>query len=154
MKLSLQQYRKKGIIAYLVPVQVSGLDIIRGEYINGTPVNDEQKWRDFQQKSAELEIDLDTVPDSLYEYKEARGHKPTVGYLRIADGEIEEEWTDRESFLQDIVPPEAGLPEIVGASAKQVKYAESCRRRLLAQGAEVDRDRWEARYWIDRSKED
>lgn len=158
MKLSLTHYGRKGIYAYICPLTITGSHIERGDFINGSPVDNEDdegenKRRFYQGKSALVEIELDKHPDGLYEYKEASGHKSSFGYIEVKGGCITREWESTAEMLDELKPvPE--LPPLEGSS-RQVAWAEQIREAAIRDGILPE---WaaqksnQARDWIDNRK--
>jgi len=136
-KLQLTHYKKKGIYAYLCRLTINGSSIVRGDFINGEPIDEgENKQRFYQGRSATVVFDLGKFPDGLYEYKEAVKHKSRRGYLQISQGQIKEEWSSPEEMMDELKPvPE--LPDLLGTN-KQVAWAETIREKAIRDGFPVE----------------
>lgn len=136
--LQLTHYKNKGIYAYLCPIEVRGSEICRGVFINGNPIDEgDNEQRFYQGRSATVEFDLARLPDGVYEWKEAIGHKSAFGYIEIRDGGIVRRWDNQEDLISELSPlPE--LPELEG-TARQIEYAENLRARAIRSGYPIEK---------------
>lgn len=157
MRLALSHYKRKSVYAYLCPIQIEKGQIIRGNFYNGEPKDDEDnKDRYYRGRSSVVEFDLDKFEDGLYEYKESGGeNRVRFGYLKIEAGEITDEWFSKDELL-NAVNPLPQLPELEGASQRQIKYAIALREKLI-RAKRVDehtvQTKTKSRFWIDLYKE-
>lgn len=125
--IQLSSYRIRNINAYLVK---EGEDHTHNMY--GEPIDEENQDRAYRKKSHTVQVRIDNLPDGIYRFVEAGGAggaKFVKGYLKIAGGEIIE---DFENLISLIVVDDANkLPELEG-STKQVDWAVSIREKAIA----------------------
>lgn len=122
--LELVSYRKKGIVAYLVPsgAGIEGMDF-------GTPKTTDDQEKGYRGKSHTVVIDLATKADGAYKYKEAIGHKTDYGWIVIKGGEIDEEFDSEADLLRSMCPA-TDLPDLKG-SEKQIAWASQIRDEFI-----------------------
>lgn len=117
MKLTLSTYRKKGINAYLK---------VGDNYLYGKPATPQDAENAYKNKLHTVEIDLSTLPDGYYSYKEAGGadfNKSRYGWIKVIGGEIEDSGLGDPPLNLKLLPP---LPALTG-SDKQIAWAEKIR---------------------------
>ena len=150
-QLVLGHYQRNGVYAYLCPIEIDGNKIVRGDFYNGEPLDEgNNKERYYRKKYSKVFFNLGQFADGLYEYKESGGERRVnVGYLKIEDGQIIDEWSDDKEMIESLYPlPE--LPELEG-SYSQVNWAESIRAKAIREGYPIEKVRLilNAKIWID-----
>lgn len=150
--LTLVNYGRKGVYAYLSPIEIRKGDIHRQRFINGKPANKDLYYRG---KVVEVEFDITSLPDGIYEWAEYNKttYKRDSGFIRIENGEIAEDLT-KDEVLQLLSP----LPELptLNGTPKQVAWAEDIRSRAIRSGRVPLEDACQetsARYWIEHRDE-
>ncbi len=156
--IRLTDYGRKGIHAYVCPIEVVKGSVVRGIFINGVGSTEADVQRLRKGQSCAVDICIDGL-NGFCEYKEANGHKASYGYLRIEDGAVVEEWDSKNEMVEAIAGKLAGdqkLPALTG-SEKQISWAETIRAKrisaLMGGSVTVLPDyvaiQTEAKWWID-----
>lgn len=150
--LTLTNYSRKGIHAYLAPLTVRKGDLHRERFINGKPVDKDLYYKG---KSVEVTFDLSSLPNGLYEWSEYDRvtYKKASGFVNIENGEITEDLS-KDEVLQLLAP----LPElpVLNGTPKQVSWAEDIRSRAIRSGKVSLEDaskETSAKYWIEHRDE-
>lgn len=149
-KLQLTHYGRKGIYAYLCPLKIEKGSLTRGHFYNADPIDEgDNKQRFYQGKSSTVQLDLSKFEDGLYEWKEAVGHKSRLGYLKLENGRIVQEWETSQEMIED-VDPLPTLPDLEG-TPKQIDWASSIREKALRKGFPLEKavKVVSAKAWID-----
>lgn len=150
--LTLVNYSRKGVHAYIAPITLRKGDLHRQRFINGKPVDKDLYYRG---KPVEVEFDLSSIPNGIYEWSEydRSTYKKSSGFIKVESGEITEDLT-KDEVLQLLAP----LPElpILNGTPKQIAWAEDIRSRAIRSGKVSLPDACQetsARYWIEHRDE-
>ena len=149
----LRSYRRKNINAYLVR---EGLDYTHNDY--GHPATEEDEQRAYRGKSHTVKVRISHLTNGIYRYVEAGGAdgvRITKGYLKIVNGEIEQESENINDLIIDKKVTQE-LPDLEGSVA-QVKWAMDLRDKVIAlaikQGKEIPAwvfTQTSSKFYIDR----
>lgn len=128
--LKLGSYRKKGINAYVVPLQ--GLQFSTNDYDFGQPLTEADRAAANKSGFHKVGIDLSQPKflDSYLRYKEAIGHKSSEGFIEVKNGEIVDSWGDDYDYVIHRAHELIELPPLQG-SCKQIVWAESIRAQSI-----------------------